>query len=66
MLASAAVGTIEYRSMTEPIRVTNPLIDNYVEGRAIGADVKNKVLKVRNEDDLFSRLPSPCIYTHLL
>jgi hypothetical protein len=24
MLASAAVGTVEYRSMTEPIRVTNP------------------------------------------
>ena len=32
MLASAAVGTVEYRSMTEPIRVTNPYIDNYVEG----------------------------------
>jgi hypothetical protein len=42
MLASAAVGTVEYRSMTEPIRVTNPLIDNYVEGRAIGVDVEGK------------------------
>ena len=42
MLASAAVGTVEYRSMTEPIRVTNPSIDNYVEGRAIGVDVPNK------------------------
>ena len=40
MLASAAVGTVEYRSMTEPIRVTNPSIDNYVEGRAIGVDVE--------------------------
>jgi hypothetical protein len=26
MLASAAVGTVEYRSMTEPIRVTNPFV----------------------------------------
>ena len=42
MLASAAVGTVEYRSMTEPIRVTNPSIDNYVEGRAIGIDVEGK------------------------
>lgn len=42
MLASAAVGTVEYRSMTEPIRVTNPHIDNYVEGRAIGVDVEAK------------------------
>lgn len=47
MLASAAVGTIEYRSMTEPIRVTNPLIDNFVEGRAVGVDVDNKVLTVQ-------------------
>jgi len=47
MLASAAVGTIEYRSMTEPIRVTNPFIDNFVEGRAIGIDVANKQLTVQ-------------------
>ena len=47
MLASAAVGTIEYRSMTEPIRVTNPFIDNFVEGRAVGIDVENKVLSVQ-------------------
>ena len=46
MLASAAVGTVEYRSMTEPIRVTNPYIDNFVEGRAIGVDVQNKKLQV--------------------
>jgi NADH dehydrogenase FAD-containing subunit len=47
MLASAAVGTIEYRSMTEPIRVTNPFIDNYVEGRAIGINVRQKTLTVQ-------------------
>jgi NADH dehydrogenase FAD-containing subunit len=47
MLASAAVGTVEYRSMTEPIRVTNPYIDNFVEGRAIGVDVPNRKLVVQ-------------------
>ena len=46
MLASAAVGTVEYRSVTEPIRVTNPYIDNFVEGRAIGVDVEGKKLQV--------------------
>ncbi|CAB9499640.1 Internal alternative NAD(P)H-ubiquinone oxidoreductase A1, mitochondrial [Seminavis robusta] len=46
MLASAAVGTVEPRSMTEPIRVSNPTIDNYVEGRAVGIDVANKELTV--------------------
>ncbi|CAJ1931526.1 unnamed protein product [Cylindrotheca closterium] len=47
MLASAAVGTVEYRSMTEPIRVTNPHIDNFVEGRAIGVDVVNRKIAVQ-------------------
>ena len=27
MLPSAAVGTVEYRSMTEPVRATNPMIE---------------------------------------
>jgi len=47
MLASAAVGTVEYRSMTEPIRVTNPYIDNFVEGRAIDVDIQYKKLVVQ-------------------
>ena len=47
MLASAAVGTVEYRSMTEPIRVTNPHLDNFVEGRAIGVDVEARKLQVQ-------------------
>lgn len=47
MLASAAVGTVEYRSMTEPIRVTNPYIDNFVEGRAIGVNVNEKKVQVQ-------------------
>ena len=36
-----------YRSMTEPIRVTNPYIDNFVEGRAIGVDVEAKKVQVQ-------------------
>ena len=33
--------------MTEPIRVTNPFIDNYVEGRAIGIEPSQKTLNVQ-------------------
>lgn len=33
--------------MTEPIRVTNPYIDNFVEGRAIGVDVEGKKVQVQ-------------------
>ena len=33
--------------MTEPIRVTNPFIDNFVEGRAVGVDVLNKKVQVK-------------------
>jgi NADH dehydrogenase FAD-containing subunit len=33
--------------MTEPIRVTNPYIDNFVEGRAIGVDVHGRKLQVQ-------------------
>jgi len=50
VLASAAVGTVEYRSMTEAVRAANPMIDNYVEGRAIDIDVKRKVVKVQLEN----------------
>lgn len=50
MLASASVGTIEYRSMTEAIRACNPMIFNYLEGHAIDIDLKQKVLKVQMEE----------------
>ena len=33
--------------MTEPIRVTNPYIDNFVEGRAIGVNVLEKTVQVQ-------------------
>ena len=33
--------------MTEPVRVTDPNVENYVEGRAIGIDVENRHVTVR-------------------
>ena len=36
MLPSAAVGTVEYRSMTEPVRATNPMIEGTVDLRHAG------------------------------
>jgi len=47
MLASAAVGTVEYRSMTEAVRAANPMIEEYVEGKATGVDVEKKTITVK-------------------
>lgn len=47
MLASASVGTVEYRSMTEAVRSANPLIENYLEGKATDIDIHNQVIKVK-------------------
>jgi NADH:ubiquinone reductase (H+-translocating) len=47
MLASASVGTVEYRSMTEAVRAANPMIENYIEGSATSVDIVRKVVKVQ-------------------
>lgn len=47
MLASSSVGTVEYRSMTEAVRSANPMIENYVEGKATGVDIQNKKVTVQ-------------------
>mmetsp|Transcript_48940 Transcript_48940/g.118501 ORF Transcript_48940/g.118501 Transcript_48940/m.118501 type:complete len:724 (+) Transcript_48940:2882-5053(+) len=47
MLASAAVGTVEYRSMTEAVRAANPCIHDYLEGKATGVDVDKKTVTVK-------------------
>ena len=47
MLASSAVGTVEYRSMTEAVRSANPMIDEYLEGKATAVDVANKKITVQ-------------------
>jgi len=45
MLAATAVGTVEYRSIVEPIRISNPLVD-YIEGEAIDIDPVLKTVSI--------------------
>mmetsp|Transcript_6116 Transcript_6116/g.12256 ORF Transcript_6116/g.12256 Transcript_6116/m.12256 type:complete len:703 (+) Transcript_6116:114-2222(+) len=47
MLASAAVGSVEYRSMTESVRDANPHMEDYIEGKAIDVDVHQKKVKIQ-------------------
>lgn len=47
MLASACVGTVEYRSMTEAVRAANPMIENYIEGTATNIDVEKQCITVQ-------------------
>lgn len=47
MLASASVGTVEYRSIVEPIRVSNPLAE-YIEGEAFDINPNDKIIQVRS------------------
>mmetsp|Transcript_13909 Transcript_13909/g.28060 ORF Transcript_13909/g.28060 Transcript_13909/m.28060 type:complete len:619 (-) Transcript_13909:18-1874(-) len=49
MLASASVGTVEYRSMTEAVRAANPMIDDFFEGKAIDIDLQKKSVSVQLE-----------------
>lgn len=43
MLAGASVGTVEFRSITEPVRELN-LSANYLEGTAMDIDIENSVV----------------------
>ena len=43
MLASSAVGTVEYRSITEPMRSSNPLVE-YFEAAALKIDAASKTV----------------------
>ncbi|CAM9788443.1 unnamed protein product [Ectocarpus sp. 6 AP-2014] len=47
MLAASAVGTVEYRSITEPIRKVNPEA-NYLEATCTGIDVAQKTITCEN------------------
>ena len=47
MLAASAVGTVEFRSICEPIRNVNPLIE-YVEAVATEIDTKGKRVSCRS------------------
>ncbi len=48
MLAGSSVGTVEYRSITEPIRSANPIAD-YFEAHAEVIDTEGKTVLVRSE-----------------
>ena len=47
MLAASAVGTVEFRSIIEPIRNTNSLAE-YLEATAVGIDKNRKVVKCQS------------------
>jgi len=47
MLASAATGTVEYRSMTEAVRSANGMIEEYIEGKAVGINVEKRKVTIR-------------------
>lgn len=36
--------------MTEAVRAANPMIDNYIEGRAVDIDIEQRRIKVKLED----------------
>jgi len=71
MLASAAVGTVEYRSMTEAVRAANPMINQFLEGKATSVDVKKQTVtvKLNNLLDEFHEKEPPEVtidYDHLI
>jgi NADH dehydrogenase FAD-containing subunit len=47
LLSSTAVGTTEFRSIVEPIRHANPLIEFY-EGYAIDVDLDRQIVRCRS------------------
>eukprot|EP01036_Dinobryon_divergens_P056647 gene56647-75642_t len=47
MLAASAVGTVEFRSITEPIRNVNPLVD-YLEAQATSIDNDKKIVSCQS------------------
>ena len=64
MLASASVGTVEYRSMTEAVRAANPLIYQYIEGTATDVNVNQQTVTVQLSSLLTStRLGEPAPVT---
>lgn len=63
MLAASAVGTVEYRSICEPLRMSNPLID-YVEGMAVRADPVEQTVDVELSS-LLERSPTAEVFAPL-
>lgn len=58
MLSSTAVGTVEYRSIIEPIRASNPFVD-YIEGEVTNINPQRSELTITSalqKGDLVSQL----------
>jgi len=47
MLAASSVGTVEYRSISEPMRASNPFVD-YIQAEATGVDTAAKKISCRS------------------
>jgi NADH dehydrogenase FAD-containing subunit len=47
MLALSTAGPVEYQSIKEDIQSTNPIIDQYLEGKAPGIDIEHKIIHVQ-------------------
>lgn len=47
MLAASAVGTVDFRSICEPIRNVNPLAD-YIEAAASSIDLNNRTVRCQS------------------
>lgn len=61
MLASASVGTVEYRSMTEAVRAANPMIEEYIEGK--GNHPFADTLYYRLFGTIYLTLPRSCLFS---
>jgi hypothetical protein len=48
MLASTAVGTVEYRSIIEPIRAANPFVE-YIDGEVYDIDIQKNTVSVKSD-----------------
>lgn len=67
MLASASVGTVEYRSMTEAVRAANPMIQAYWQGTALDVDPIQQTVQVQLSEFLGDAPTNVTIhYDHLV
>jgi NADH dehydrogenase FAD-containing subunit len=66
MLASASVGTVEYRSMTESVRAANPSV-KFIEGSATDIDIEKQTVAVnlvKFSSDKEEEISSPIVISY--
>jgi NADH:ubiquinone reductase (non-electrogenic) len=59
------VGTVEYRSITEPMRAANPLVE-YFEAEALQIDTDNKVIRCESRQTARDAEPFRVAYDYLV